>query len=253
MRNDTLQLPGNIGTEVRYHLPEDSPWVFILSGGYGGSLRPEPVQLTFIDVLEKCGMGWLQYVYPERWEKNRFTDLYISTGISTLAWLYEWIRDRCRGSIGLFGYSFGANIALEMALAKPVDAVVLVNAVFDYVDYRTQQLGREAMRNWQEELVVTLPYAEASYSLGYRFIQEAEQQDLERRAAAIQCEVHAFQAENDAIIRPTHIRALAGASACWHANVVSGVHADHDFEHPTTLHSFAASIEPVLGSLAPPL
>src|SRR6266540_5876463 len=213
MLKNRLLLPGNIVTPVRHRPPESVPVTFILSSGYGNDQFHEAVQLAFIDLLDQYGIGWAQYVYTERCEENKFTDLYISTGVSTLSWMYEWVQQqRSSGSICLFGYSFGASITLEVALIKRVSAAVVVNAVFDYVDYRTHQLGADAMVSWRNDLITYLSYDGSPYPLGYRFIQEAEQQDLERRVGAIDCEVYAFQAKNDAINRPSHILALAKAS-----------------------------------------
>jgi dienelactone hydrolase len=240
---ESLILPGNIVTPVQYDIPAGSPLTFILSSGYGDDQFREAVQLSFIDVLNDHGIGWVQYVYPERCQDNRFRDLYISSGTSTLSWLFEWVSDRSP-SIGLFGYSFGANITLEVALNKPVAEVVVVNAVFDYVSYRTRQMGSETIDKWRNDYVSYLSYGGAAFPLGYRFLLEAEQQDLERRAEAIECDVYAFQAENDAIIRTDHIARLASSSEHWHAHVVTGKEADHYFEHPKTLRSFVEMVRP---------
>jgi pimeloyl-ACP methyl ester carboxylesterase len=249
MTNTRLVLPGNVVTELRYEIPDDAPVTFILSSGYGNDQFREAAQQVFIELLESYGMGWVQYIYPERCRENRFTDLYISSGISTLSWIYEWLRQHSSSTICLFGYSFGANITLEVALAKSVAAVVVINTPFDYVSYRVQQLGIDAVRNWRNNYVTNLSYDNVPYPLGYRFVQEAEQQDLENRTLRIECEVHAFQAEHDAIISPSHILTLGENSRRWHPHVILGAQADHNFEHPNSLSDFLEKVRPLVASL----
>jgi len=250
MHHDRLWLPGHIALDLQYDLPRASGITFILSSGYGNDQFHEAAQLVLIDVLKQHDIGWVQYVYPERCPANAFTDLYISTGVSTLMWMYDWLRRRESGKICLFGYSFGGNISIEIALVRQLHALILLNPVFEYGEYRRQQLGMAAIKEWRRTKVIDLFYDGQPYPLGYRFLQEAERQDLEKRAASVNCEVHAFQAENDAILTPRAISGLAQASTLWEAHVVPGENADHNFEHTEALDRLRASLGPIVSSIA---
>lgn len=247
MQTIAVTLPGNVEADVRYNLPSNAPGVCILSSGYGDDQFHEAVQLTLIDQLDAVGMAWVQYVYPERCSRNRFTDLYISTGIATLTWVMKWTDDLTNGlPCTLFGYSFGANISIEVALQSRVARLILVNTVFDYVDYREKQLGGEAISSWRRSQVAYLEYGNREYPLGLRFLQEAEQQDLAQRASDLDCDVYAFQAESDARLDPATIRELAKRSPRWHAWVIPGPDADHVLEDPAALRAFSSLAQPIV-------
>jgi dienelactone hydrolase len=243
-------LPCNITTQVRYDIPRNSKSTFLLSSGYGNDQFNEAVQLAFIELLSEFGVGWVQYIYPERLARNGLGDLHLSTGVASLSRLHRWTVERSPGEVSLFGYSFGGNISLELALAEQVKHLVIVNAPFDYVAYRAGQVGDAAMQMWRETRLARLDYDGVQIPLGYRFIEEAALQDLERRAEAIPGIVHAFQAEYDAIIPARHILRLAENSARWTAKVVPGIHADHSFEHPEALSFFIREIRPLIERLA---
>ncbi|MEV1249105.1 hypothetical protein ACIBO2_28980 [Nonomuraea sp. NPDC050022] len=250
MLTDQLTLPGRTIVEIRFQIPDNALATFILSSGYGNDQFSEAVQLAFAGLLTKHGLGWVQYIYPERCQKNKFTDLYISSGITTLSWVFEWAKLRHSRQMHLFGYSFGGNISLELAMIKQIGAIVLVNPVLDYAAYRTEQLGAEAIREWETNQVTFLTYEKVRYPVGYRFMQEAEQQKLHTRATNIDCNIYAFQAENDAILKYSDIDSMALKSPRWHADLIPGERADHNFEDPESLRQFIQKVEPIIAELA---
>ncbi|HEY0738265.1 MAG TPA: YqiA/YcfP family alpha/beta fold hydrolase [Herpetosiphonaceae bacterium] len=248
MNTMTLQPFCNVNVDIRYAFYAKSPLTFILSSGYSIIDFEEPIQVALIEVLSKYNINWLQYIYPERSYKNSFQDLYISTGLFTLNEIHKWVQKQTKGPISLFGISFGGNISIELALEKEISTLIIVNAVFDYVQFRTKQLGEKAMRDWQNKLVTELPYENKSIPLGYRFIQEAENQSLEERAHNINCAVYAFQGDEDQIISPSHIQRLADSRNNWKAYIVDG--ADHAFNKEDAINNFIREIEPVIRSMS---
>jgi hypothetical protein len=248
MEDITLNTVCNIQIDIRCNLKGSAPVTFILSSGYSIEGFDEPIQVALIELLERYGVKWVQYIYPERNPKNSMEDLYISTGCYTLDEVYRWVKTQVKDSIGLFGISFGANISLELALRATVETLIIVNAVFDYVDFRTKQLGEDAISRWAKDLITKLPYQDKALPLGYRFIQEAMGQKLEERAAGLGCRVHAFQGDADNIISPQHILRLAGVATNWYPHVVVG--ADHPFNTQKAIDGFISTIQPIIKSLS---
>jgi pimeloyl-ACP methyl ester carboxylesterase len=236
----TLNAFCNAHIDIKYEFFEESPITFILSSGYAITSFEEPVQVAFTKLLSSLHINWLQYIFPERNSKNEIEDLYISTGILTLNVLYDWVKQQVGTPIGLFGISFGGNISIEFAAKATVDALIIINVPFDYVDFRRKQLGDDVMRLWQKELVTQIPYANKSFPLGYRFIQEAEAQNLRERACNITCDVHAFQGDQDSIIGIEDIVSLAESIPRWHAHVIQG--ADHAFNAESSIKLFLEEI-----------
>lgn len=244
----TLNTFCNTCIDVKYEFYPEAPITFILSSGYAIADFEEPVQVAFTKLLSKFHINWLQYIFPERNSKNAFEDLYISTGVFTLNELYDWVKKQVSTPIGLFGISFGGNISIEFAAKGNVDALIIINVPFDYVDFRRKQLGDGVMNIWQKDLVTKLLYADKSLPLGYRFIQEAEAQRLKERTGNITCDVHAFQGENDSIIGIEDIVSLANRIPNWHAHIVQG--ADHTFNAENSINIFLEEIHPFIHSLA---
>lgn len=248
MQITTLKPFGNIDIDVRYQFQLEAPMTFIFSSGYGIFNFEEPVQIALIELLSQYGINWVQYLYPERNPSNPFEDLYISTGLLSLSEVYRWVKKQVSGFIGLFGISFGGNISIELALKETLHTLIIINAVFDYVDFRNKQIGRDAMEAWQNTFVTKLAYQNKNLPICYRFIQEAEKQQLEERAYNVSCNVYAFQGDCDPIISPKHIQAIAAKKSNWHANVISG--GDHVFDKKTSIDSFIKEIEPTIRSIA---
>lgn len=248
MQIATLKSYCNCNIDLRYELRADAPMTFILNGGYGILNLEEPVQIAFTDLLNKYHINWVQYLYPERISSNSFDDLYVSTGILALSEIYRWVKKQANSPVGLFGISYGAMISIEFALIEAVATLIIINAVFDYVDYRSKQLGEEAIEAWKSNFVTKLPYHNKLLPLGYRFVQETENQDLEKRAASVDCHVYAFQGDADPIIRPTHIKRLEKSTNNWHANIIKD--ADHVFDQKSSIDIFIREIEPVIKILS---
>lgn len=242
MPTTTLKPFCNTNIDIRYQFQPESPMTFIFSGGYGIFNFEEPVQVAFTELLSKYGINWVQYLYPERNPHNPFVDLYVSTGLLSLSEIYTWVKKQVHTPIGLFGISFGGNISIELALKEKLHSLIIINAVFDYVDFRTKQLGRGAMEAWRNTFVTTLAYQDKQLPVCYRFIQEAEQQQLEERAHNVTCDVYAFQGDSDPIISPKHIQKLAATTNNWHADVING--GDHIFNAKIAIDTFIHKIEP---------
>jgi len=244
MQITTLKPFCNINIDVRYHFQPEAPMTFIFSGGYGIFNFEEPVQVALIELLSKYRINWVQYLYPERNPSNSFEDLYISTGLQSLSEIYTWVKKQFSGPVGLFGISFGGNISIELALKETLRTLIIINAVFDYVDFRNKQIGGDAMEAWQNTFVTKLSYQNRDLPICYRFIQEAEKQQLQQRAEKVECDVYAFQGGSDPIISPKHIQELSVSTDNWHSKVVNG--ADHIFGDKKAINVFIREIEPII-------
>jgi hypothetical protein len=244
----TLKSVCNLDIDLKYEIEPDAPFTFILSSGYSIDGFEEPIQVALVELLREHNCNWIQYVFPERNPKTQIDDLYISSGLFTLSEVYKWAKGMVENKIGLFGISFGGNISLELALREPVESVILVNSVFDYVDFRRKQLGEKAMLSWHNTLIARLHYPERTFALGYRFIQEAEQQNLAERALQIECPVHAFQGLQDPFINSEQLLAIQAQRSSWRAYLVRG--ADHSFDQRVAIDAFLSEIEPVIKSIS---
>jgi len=244
MQITTLKPFCNTNIDIRYQFQPGSPMTFIFSGGYGIFNFEEPVQIALIDLLSKYSINWVQYLYPERNPNNPFVDLYISTGLLSLSEIYAWVKKQVGTPIGLFGISFGGNISIELALKETLHSLIIINAVFDYVDFRNKQLGGDSMEAWRNTFVTTLLYQNKQLPVCYRFIQEAEKQELEQRAHNVNCDVYAFQGDSDPIISSKHIQELAATTCNWHATIING--GDHIFDEKLAIDTFIKEIEPFI-------
>ena len=207
----------------------------VLSSGYGRFGHDEPIQLALIDALEETRVGWIQYQYAERNAHSQTTDLLISSGLHALRPTCRWARGQVTGAVGLFGISFGANISLEAAPLERPAVVLVVNPVFDYVDYRTQQLGETAMQRWADTGVTSISYDQDVRSY-HRFMEEARHQDLMHRCRDIACKVVACQGEADPILGTRHLERLAAVCPQAQVHVIPG--ADHAYHDPYAIHQF---------------
>jgi alpha/beta superfamily hydrolase len=244
MQTTTLKPFCNITIDLRYEFQPEAPMTFIFSSGYGIFNFEEPVQVALTELLSKYRINWVQFLYPERNQSNAFGDLYISTGLLSLSEVYAWVKKQASSPIGLFGISFGGNISIELALKETLHTLIIINAVFDYVDFRSKQIGADAMEAWQNTFVTKLSYQHKKLPLCYRFIQEAERQKLEERAKKVNCDVYAFQGDCDPIISPKHIQELSAQTSNWHAKIISG--GDHVFDKKPIIDEFIKEIEPVI-------
>jgi pimeloyl-ACP methyl ester carboxylesterase len=233
---DSTRLDLGVGLElaIRSSLVEKRPCM-VLSSGYGRFGYDEPIQLALIDALEEIGVGWIQYEYVERNANNPTTDLLISSGLHALRAACGWARARVTGPIGLFGISFGANISLEAALVDRPAIVLVVNPVFDYVEYRRQQLGLSAMERWAEAGATVITYDQDVRSY-HRFIEEARHQDLLYRCRHIACKVVACQGEADPILGTRYLERFATACPQAQVHVIPG--ADHAYHDPDAIRHF---------------
>lgn len=251
MKSEIIHLPLAIPLEVRHNFDDTSQKaVVIFSSGYGNDGFSELAQLVIIKLFEKYGISSVQYVYPERSKLSLLDDLYISTGVATLMQVYDWVRERTSVPIILYGYSFGGNISLEVASIRTIESLLLVNCVFDYVEYRKQQMGYDRINEWKKSKLTYLSYGDDKYSLGYRFLIEAEQQNLETRAQEIGYHIYAFQAENDSIISTKYIYSLAKNNSKCTAHLICGPYADHSLEHPDALKELARLASPLVEEIS---
>ncbi len=227
METNSLFFTLNQTIDIREDIPKNPTMIVILSSGYSIIGFDEPIQVALGEWLSKKGIGWIQYTFPARNRNNTEKELYLSGGILSLMQLYDYAKDKYKTSIGLFGISFGGNISIEVALAKKIESLILVNPVFDYVDFRRKQLGDGKFDLWNKNRSIVLNYQSGNLPLSFHFIEECEKQDLERRAEGINCPVYAFQGEKDSIINPCHINKLSNIKDNWNAYTVPN--ADHGF------------------------
>lgn len=231
---------------IRANILPGAPAV-VLSSGYGIFDYDEPVQGSLTNLLDELGIGWVQYIHPERTSNASTTDLLISGGVFTLSRVVDWMRRCSVGKIGLFGISFGANISVELApLLRDVDLVIVINLVFDYVEYRAVQLGAEKVEEWQRNRVIGMDYGDKKAQSYYRFMEEASRQDVIELLAGITCPIHAFQAAEDSIIPTSYVKEAARR----YRNVTPYVvlDADHVFTDSSSIERFVQRITPVLAT-----
>ena len=236
---DQLTLPAGLKVDTRSNIRPDRPNV-ILSSGYGIYGFEDPVQLALIDRLEELDIGWAQYTYAERNSKNRVTDLEISSGTASLLKVYDWVSSQHSSNIGLFGISFGGNVSLEAALQRNPTLVLLINPVFDYFDYRRLQLGPDVMDRWLREHRITMTYDDAKPVSYYRFIEEAETQNLLERVKELQTEIIACQGDADHILGTRYVEEFSRLSPRFSAVPIPG--ADHIFSSDAAITAFLAVV-----------
>ena len=234
-----LSLPCNLSIDLLSNARPGRPNV-ILSSGYGIFGFEEPVQKALVDRLDQLNIGWVQYTYAERNPKNTLTDLLISSGTATLIAVYDWLRAQGPLEIGLFGISFGANVTLEAALQRDPTLLLLINPVFDYIDYRTKQLGSHAMATWERESRITMEYDATTVVSYYRFIEEARNQHLLDRARSIGAEIIACQGDADPILTTSYVQELASASERFSSTIIAG--ADHVFGSDDAIERFLEAV-----------
>lgn len=227
---------------VRSNLVPGRPCM-ILSSGYGIFGFEEPVQVALIRTLETFAIGWAQYEYVERNPSNATTDLLISSGINALDSVRRWVVSHEVGQLGLFGISFGANITMEVGLLASTDLMLLVNPVFDYVDYRQRQLGSETMRSWEKDAVVSLPY-EREVKSYFRFIEEARHQDLLARIRSLSGRIIVCQGSADTILGRRYLKRVE--KTVPHAEIHVIPHADHPFFDTSAIGAFLEIVRPAL-------
>lgn len=228
---------------VRSRLQIHRPYV-VFSSGYGRFGFDEPLQLGVIRILERLGIGWVQYEYPERSSHGGMTDLLISSGLNALRSVCRWSRAEVRAPLGLFGISFGGNISLEAALLEDPSIVFVVNPVFDYVEYRKQQLGDAQMLQWARDGVTAIQYERTVQSY-YRFVDEARHQALMERVRDVPCRVIACQGSADPILGTRYLEDLARACPRAATYVIDG--ADHAMHEPNDVQQVAAVAEGAAG------
>jgi pimeloyl-ACP methyl ester carboxylesterase len=233
MNEQDVDLGVNLSVPIREAI-EGARHCVILSSGYGIFGYDEPVQLALIRALEARGIGWVQYRYVGRQERVT-TDLTLSSGLTALLAVTDWVQARGVDEISLFGISFGAAISLEAGLLRSIKSLLLINPVFDYVHYRTQQLGADEMRRWSERGALEMDYAHKVRTY-YRFVEEASHQDLMRRATSIRSRVLVCQAADDPILGVGFASEFARANANVESHVIAN--ADHVFAQPDAVAAF---------------
>jgi pimeloyl-ACP methyl ester carboxylesterase len=236
-----VELGINLSVPVREKIG-DAQRCVILSSGYGVFGYDEPVQVALIGTLEDCGIGWVQYQYVGR-QGGVTTDLTLSSGLAALLAVIDWTRAQGVEEISLFGISFGATISLEASLLRSIEALLLINPVFDYVHYRTQQIGGDAMRRWGELGALEMSYTNPVRTY-YRFVEEARHQDLMRRAMAIPSRVLLCQAADDPILGLKFALDFARSNANVDCHVISN--ADHVFAGPEGIADFIGVAKPFI-------
>ncbi len=233
MIEDEVHVGINLSVPIRARIKERRRCV-IMSSGYGIFGYDEPVQVELARVLEDCGIGWVQYQYVGRQDRVT-TDLTLSSGLAALLAVIDWAHSQGVEDIALFGISFGAAISLEAGMLRPIEALLLINPVFDYVHYRTEQLGDDAMRRWRELGSLEMSYATPVRTY-YRFMEEARNQDLVRRASSISSPMLLCQAADDPILGVGYASDFARANANVEYHVIQN--ADHVFAGPEGIAAF---------------
>lgn len=225
-REFILDLGCNLKCTVQHSLINSDKPTVILSNGYGTIDFNRPVVRGIIRQIEKLEFNWLHYRYPEREPGAVSASLYISSGLSTLRAVYNWLIKEGFQNIGLFGISFGANISFELSLLEKVNFLVLVNPVIDYVAFRTKQLGCLLLEQWCKNGRIDLKYEDGEFECYYRFMEEAQHQKLAERLSNLQANTIVFQAEYDELIdlQASQI-ALSGLSKCTYILVPNAKHA----------------------------
>jgi pimeloyl-ACP methyl ester carboxylesterase len=232
-----------MNVSVRSRLHTHRPYV-VFSSGYGRFGFDEPLQLEVIKVLDRLAIGWVQYEYAERTSQSGMTDLLISSGLNALRSVCRWARAEVSAPLGLFGISFGGNISLEAALLERPSMVFVVNPVFDYVDYREQQLGEAQMLQWARDGVTAIQYERTVQSY-YRFVDEARRQALMERVRDVPCRLIACQGSADPILGTRYLEELAKACPRAATHVIDG--ADHAMHEPHDVRQVAALAEGAAG------
>lgn len=230
--------------DLNYHANANSPVHVIFNSGYSILGFDEPIQIALRSLFSNLGFSWIQYTFPERTLGSPVEDLYLSTGLLALLEVHRWASLKFSSRPAMFGISFGANIAIEHALANTTEFLVLVNTVFDYRRFRERQLGDEAFKDWERTGMTTIIYAQKQFPLGFRFIREADAQNLEHRAQNLKCPVYAFQGMQDPFISVDHIERIAAVNSRWNTFLIPG--ADHAFDKKDSIESCVDTVKAIL-------
>lgn len=210
----------------------------IFCSGYSILGFEEPIQVALRELLDQFGYGWLQFSYLERNVDSITRDLSITTGFAALRFVHQHLRSVLRPSarIGVFGISFGGNIAAELAMVAPLDPVLLVNPVLDYPRFRRQQLGGHEYDRWRAEGRTDIDYSSGRFPTYGRFIEEAEGQRLLYRLEASDVEALIWQAEKDEFVGTADSKYLAARTRGITTEVIAD--ADHTFATPEAIDRF---------------
>jgi pimeloyl-ACP methyl ester carboxylesterase len=211
MNNTVIEKALSYGVNLQIpirHSQQNSKRVVLISNGYNTWTSFRPIHKTITTAFTEQGFDWIHYLYPERTGSGHLHDLYISTGLAYLRFIHSYAVQLGYESIGLFGMSFGGNISMEASLSLETPFLILANPVFDYYDYRLQQIGSANMISWGENHTTQLKVYDTEIWAGHRFIVEATRQNLFQRAHNIQSATLAFQGEKDAILSTDQVRAL---------------------------------------------
>lgn len=204
-----LALAVNCYTRIRLSSPiRPTCKIVICSSGYGPPTFDRPLASAIAQELVVNDIAALQYVYPERYSKNRVSDLLLTTGVFYILQLLAWCHEQGYSQVGLYGNSFGGNISIETALIHQVDFMILSNAVLDFVHYRKAQLGSAKFSEWESNRLTTITYEDGSFTSSYRFIEEATQQKLAKRLLQLKMPLLVFLSENDEILQMKKLRSV---------------------------------------------
>ncbi|MEA1889416.1 MAG: alpha/beta fold hydrolase [Pseudomonadota bacterium] len=128
-------------------------------------------------------------------------DQVISSGLSDLLRIIDWISDR---SLVLHGSSMGSWISLLAAMRRTprISGMMLIAPAFNYVQNNLSTLPEQIKQKWQSESYMSFPdaYGEEPYSLRYDIMQDAEQYDVMNTDVSIDVPLHIVHGENDPII-----------------------------------------------------
>lgn len=181
MQSHQIDIGLNSSVTVHHDMTDDKCAVAIFSPGFGTTAIRNDFRHGLVEQFRRINIGTCAYLYPER-DANAITDdLLLSSGLATLRAIIGWVAEISSAPIILYGSSFGAVISLEATLLTPASMLVLTSPPLDLVKYRTLQVGDAAMQRWRESGSTTLEYPTGSFRSSYRFIEEAQWQNLGTR------------------------------------------------------------------------
>jgi len=219
----------------------------LLSAGYGIFDLDEPIQVELCKLLDRAGINWVRYLYPERAAAPVWDDLTISSGMNSLLTLRVRLGLTSFESVYLFGISFGGVISLQHAKMLPVSGLILANTVVNYEAFRRKQLGDERFERWKLEKWTTIEYPRRPVGLSARFLQESAQLDIERDLRSVAVPTLLFQGENDEFIGTEHLERVARANPNVHCCRLAGC--THPFLEEPAIKRFCEIVAKELGFL----
>lgn len=214
------------------HQPEITPQgAAILCHGMESGKDSEKL-IYLAEELAKRGMLALRFDFRYAGASSgQFADTTFSGEVEDLHAVFEFIRRRQPGPIGVFGSSLGGTVALQFAAIEPsVAAIVTLAAPLHPEHFPHRMATPEQLRNWRQ-LGYTIYHGQR---LNLTLLEDFEKLDVASAARRIRCPVLVLHGDADQVVPVAEAHELIGClTAPKHLSIYEQT--GHRFSDPPTM------------------